>query len=451
MASDGSNLVTGGDEAHSSHPWGRAALWLAFLGPFFFASYGFANWLASQRADVPSIVFEWEHAIPFWPWTIVPYWIIDALYGVSLFVCTSRRELDTHAKRLLTAQVVAVVCFIAIPHRFTFDPPATEGAFGFMFDVLLGFDRPFNQIPSLHIALAVILWVLYSRKLSGALRVVVDVAFLLICGSVLTTYQHHFIDIPTGLALGWFCVWAWPDPPLQRPWAAWSLTRDRRRLRLAAYYAIGALGCAVIASMLGGWYLWLGWATLALALVASFYLVFGAEGFQKRPDGRLSLAARWLLAPYFAGAWLNSRWWTRAHPQPSHVADGVWIGRVPSARQLARSPFASVVDLSAELSLDAGDREVAVFPALDLTPPSRKTLTAAAAAIERLRERGPVLVCCALGYSRSACAVAAWLLATERATTVEGALASMRSARTHVVFDADHATALRPLARTALP
>jgi len=27
----------------------------------------------------------------------LPYWIIDVLYGVSLFLCVSRRELDTHA------------------------------------------------------------------------------------------------------------------------------------------------------------------------------------------------------------------------------------------------------------------------------------------------------------------------------------------------------------------
>ena len=62
-------------------------LWLVFLGPFFFASYGLANYLAARRSQVPSIVFDWEHAIPFWAWTIVPYWIIDALYGISLFLC----------------------------------------------------------------------------------------------------------------------------------------------------------------------------------------------------------------------------------------------------------------------------------------------------------------------------------------------------------------------------
>src|SRR5262245_33120630 len=50
----------------SSLPWRRALAWLAFLGPFFFLSYGLANWAAGQRADVPSVVFDWEAHIPFW-------------------------------------------------------------------------------------------------------------------------------------------------------------------------------------------------------------------------------------------------------------------------------------------------------------------------------------------------------------------------------------------------
>ena len=62
-------------------PWGRAALWLAGLGPFFFASYGLATYLATQRADVPAIVFAWESAIPLIPWSIVPYWSIDVQIG----------------------------------------------------------------------------------------------------------------------------------------------------------------------------------------------------------------------------------------------------------------------------------------------------------------------------------------------------------------------------------
>ena len=67
--------------ANNKRPWQRASVWLMFLGPFFFLSYGFANWLAEQQSSVDSIVFTWEHHIPFMPWTILPYWVIDLLYS----------------------------------------------------------------------------------------------------------------------------------------------------------------------------------------------------------------------------------------------------------------------------------------------------------------------------------------------------------------------------------
>jgi protein-tyrosine phosphatase len=288
------------------------------------------------------------------------------------------------------------------------------------------------------------LWVLYAGKVSRAGRLIVDAVFLLICASVLTTYQHHFIDIPTGLALGWLCVWLWPDDARQQLTLAWP--RDLHRLRIAAFYLLGAVVTIVMAMAIGGLGLWLLWPALSLGLVALIYAAIGANGFQKGDGGRLSIAVRWLLAPYLAGAWINSRWWTRIYPKPSYLADAVWIGRTPTRREMAASPFAALVDLTAELPVTPGDRTLAVFPVLDLTTPSCETLTAAANAIERLRTKGPVLVCCALGYSRSACAAAAWLLATGRATTVDAALATIRAARANVVLHADHAVALRAFA-----
>ena len=82
--------------------WKRGVVWLLFLGPFFFLSYGFANWVSSQRTDVGVMVFAWESAIPLLPWTIIPYWSIDLLYGLSFLLPKTRREMDRHALRLLT-------------------------------------------------------------------------------------------------------------------------------------------------------------------------------------------------------------------------------------------------------------------------------------------------------------------------------------------------------------
>ena len=69
-----------------------AVLWLLLLAPLFFSTYGFATWYTSQRDDVGSLVFGWESHMPFWAWTIVPYWSIDLLYGFSLLLPTSRHE-----------------------------------------------------------------------------------------------------------------------------------------------------------------------------------------------------------------------------------------------------------------------------------------------------------------------------------------------------------------------
>ena len=148
-------------EVPEPRPWKAAALWLAFLGPFFFASYGLANWLAGRRAGVGSVAFDWERHIPFLAWTILPYWSIDLFYAVSPFVCSTRRELSVHCRRLLAAQLLCVACFLAFPLRFSFTRPAADGLFGALFTALAGFDKPFNQAPSLHIALLVILFVAY--------------------------------------------------------------------------------------------------------------------------------------------------------------------------------------------------------------------------------------------------------------------------------------------------
>ena len=450
-AARGEVTAAGAPSDSPRRPWDRAALWLLFLGPFFFATYGLATWLTARRPEVGSVVFAWEHAIPFVPWTIVPYWTIDLFYGLSLFVCADRRELDTHAKRLLTAQVAAIVSFVSLPLRFTFDRPEAGGLFGDLFRVLAAFDQPFNQAPSLHIALLVILWALFAHKVHGVARILLHVWFALIGASVLTTWQHHFIDLPTGALLGFFCLWLWPQGE-PSPLAAARVShgaRDPRRPALAARYALGAAVASALAFAGGGAALWLLWVAVALAGVAVNYAWIGAAGFQKR-DGRHSLAVAVLFAPYLAGAIVNARLWTHGRSAFDPVADDVWLGRIPTSAELDRGGFEGVVDLTCEMSFDPGRRAYVGIPVLDLTLPDRVALDAAVQAIERLRLKGRVLVCCALGVSRSAVTVAAWLLATGRAPDAEAALAHVRAARPQIVLgDADHAQIATMVSRQA--
>jgi len=421
---------------------------LALLGPFFFASYGFANWWAGQLESVPVVVFAWERQIPFLAWSIVPYWSIDLFYAASFFFCLQRQSLDRHALRLLSAQVIAVACFLLWPLRFSFERPPTEGVTGWLFDVLLGFDKPFNQAPSLHIVLLVVLWVKFADVVAGSspMTALRRAALWLVHGwavliglSVLTTFQHHFIDVPTGLLVGWLCVWMWPEhgiPPLH----AWQAARDRRRWRLAALYLLGALILALPMYYRGGAFLWLGWPITSLLLVALAYAGLGTATFQKQADGQLSVAARWLLAPYLLAAWINSRLWTRQAPLPVQVVDGIWLGRLPRGRM--PPPLMAVVDTCAELGVAFPAAAYVNVPMLDLVVPAPAQLRAAATAIERLRGQGPVLVCCALGYSRSAAAVATWLLVSGRVADAAAAIATVRAARPAIVLSAAHQHAI---------
>ncbi|WP_063913423.1 phosphatase PAP2/dual specificity phosphatase family protein [Pseudomonas sp. p21] len=472
----------------------RGVFWLLLLGPLFFLSYGLANNHTAGRSDVGSLVFGWERNMPLWPWTIIPYWSIDLLYGLSFLLPRTRQEMDRHALALLTAQLISVSCFLLWPLRFTFERPELGGVFGWMFDVLMGFDKPFNQAPSLHIALLVIIWTMFARHVQHQpWRWLMHGWMALIGVSVLTTWQHHFVDVPTGALAGFVCVWLWPHRGLL-PWQQVRLARDAKRWRLALFYAVGGLLCAVPAVALGGAWLWLIWPAVSLVLVALNYGVLGAGGFQKGADGRLSNAACWLLAPYLLGAWVNSRLWTWRHTQADEVCDGVYLGRIPGHG----AQFAAVVDLCAELpcivgrpvadtcgsglvsrkdceaapdfrlrsrycwgrfaalsrhkaaptgSASAGQAAhgYACFPTLDLIAPESPLLHQAAVAIERLRSQGPVLVCCALGYSRSASAVAAWLVLTGRCSDARQAEALIRKARPGVVLHSAHRQAVQQL------
>ncbi|RDS99167.1 serine/threonine protein phosphatase [Burkholderia contaminans] len=427
--------------------------WLAVMGAVFFSTYGFANWLAARRAGVPTFAFGWEHAIPFVPWTIVPYWSIDLLYALSFFFWTRRADLLDHVKRLLTVQLISVACFIAWPLRFGFERPDAGGVAGALFTLLMGFDKPFNQAPSLHIGLLVVLWAVYAKHLRGTLaRVVLHLWFAAIGVSVLTTYQHHAIDVPTGAAVGCLALFLFPlrDAAGRLPGADASPGAAGRAL--ARRYALGAAAVALVA--LGcvprapGWALAAGWVALALACVAWIYRRGAPGAFQKDAHGRFPVVIRWLLAPTIAGAFVNSRLWTFRQPAPVRIDERVSIGRTPTTRDVRCHGFTALVDLTAEMprwaSIDASSLAYASVPQLDLVAPTAAQLAQAVAALERLHGEGrDVLVCCALGYGRSVLCAAAWLAARRGLGDARDALAAVRAVRPHAVWSDDSVAVLQ--------
>lgn len=405
----------------SGRPWLRALAWLAFLGPFFFLTYNFANAAASRRAHVAVLMFPWERHIPFIGWTILPYWSSDLLYALSLFICRTRDELDLHGKRLVAIQVFSIACFLAFPLRCAFERPSVSGWVGDLFAALGNFDQPFNQAPSLHAGLAAILWMRYRAHTAGTLRIALAAWFALVGASTLTTYQHQFIDVPTGLWAGLLVIAALPERRVAD-----------QQIRLTLSYLAGAIACTIAAFVLRGFGCLLLWPGFALSMVAAAYWTGDSTWLRKRN----------IMLPYTVAAWINSRLWTHGQPAKNHLVDSVWIGRAPSPRE--RDGMNSVVDLAPELTI-RGDAHVAM---LDLTPPTEEQLNEAVRAIMSLAGQRPTLVCCALGYSRSAVASAAWLMAAGHAANTEDALEQVRRARPQVVVGPKFKLRLEEWAKT---
>ena len=415
-------------------PWGEALLWLAALTPFFFLSYGFANWVTGLRHLVPELAFAWERHIPFLAWTIVPYWTTDFFYAGSLLLCRTRAELRTQVRRLAAVQTFCVAGFLLFPLQFRFARPHAGGLFGWLFDKLMSFDRPFNQAPSLHVALTAVLWAAYSRHLRGWPLALVRAWFVLMALSTLTTYQHHFIDLPAGLWAGLFVVMIFPSRPRSD---VPERSRDPRRFRLAAAYAAGAAILAGSAWLNGGLAWLLLWPAAALAVAAGIYLAGRPEWFGKSETGAMTPAALGAIAPYVLAAWLSSRWFTRGEAPAQEIAGGVWLGRIPRRAERQAMGFRSVVDLTAELPFDSAGIAYRSILLLDMLRPTAGQLESAVAAIQCFAGARPTLVNCALGYSRSAAAVAAWLVATGRARSSGEAVAFIRARRPSIVLAAE--------------
>ncbi len=358
----------------------------------------------------------------------------------------TRAELDAHAKRLLAATLISVAGFLLFPLQFSFARPETSGFNGMLFDILTGFDKPFNQAPSLHISLLLLLWVVYARHLQGVRAWLLHVWFALIGISVFTTFQHHAIDGVTGVAVGLICLYLFPDAP--RGWARAAHGAAGAHRRLQRLYLAGAALCLVLAYGLGGWAWLLLWPGAALLLVGLAYAHFGVAVFQKL-HGRQSSAARTLLAPYRLGAWLSSRWFTRTGAPCAEVTQGIWIGRAPGRVDRLHLQPGAMLDLTAEFH--AGANAVRLphrsVPMLDLVPPSLPQLRHAVAALDELHSRhAPVLVHCALGYSRSALVICAWLLRRRLAATPAEAITMVRAARPQIVLDAPFVATLEAFA-----
>jgi protein-tyrosine phosphatase len=322
-------------------------------------------------------------------------------------------------------------------------PPQTTGWTGALFHLLHGFDQPYNLFPSLHIALRTILAELYARHTKGATRIASHVWFSLIGFSTLLTYQHHFVDVVGGFVLAVFCFYIFREQSHRRVFIP--------NRRVGSYYAMSSLLCLCAAFAAWPRTAILLWPALSLGVVASGYWFLGPAIFGKS-EGKLPWSTRIILAPVIFGQYLSLFHYRCQADAWNEVTPRLWLGARLHQRDAAQARHAgvtAVLDLTTEFSEHPTFRELAYcnIPVLDLTELTAGHLRQAVEFISQHAKSGIVYVHCKVGYSRSAAAVGAYLIASGAAADASGALEILRWARPGIIFRPEVFMALEKFCR----
>lgn len=169
----------------------------------FITLYSATTYYSKTYADASSFTFPFEENLPFVPWLIIPYLSSGIFFGLMFFWCQSERILRLYTKRFIFVTVVAATIFLLFPLKNTFVRPELDHIAVKIFDKLLEyFDSPYNQAPSLHVTYAVLYWTVLKLRFSGYLKVIIAIWLLLMIVSTVFVYQHHIIDVISGLLLG---------------------------------------------------------------------------------------------------------------------------------------------------------------------------------------------------------------------------------------------------------
>ncbi|MBH0095345.1 phosphatase PAP2/dual specificity phosphatase family protein [Psychrobacter sp. NZS113] len=259
-------------------------------------------------STIHNLAMPFDSAIPFIPAMIVPYSWSLILFVVSFFLVRTSTQLSLLSYRLILATIFACLIFYFYPARFSFSRPIPDDWTQFGYQFLQLVDKPFNQLPSLHVSYAILLGVSLwdiagSRKswVSGAYRLLLTGICTLIALSTVLTYQHHLLDMLGGAVLAILVL---------------MLSNRIRNALVIKYLAVGSIGFLLIAiagfcfanmSMIAFESIETLAITIALYWLISFTMlacayqqakpIQDARWFQKSNSGRLTLYTWMKFAP----------------------------------------------------------------------------------------------------------------------------------------------------------
>ena len=359
--------------------------------------YQISNLLALQQNISRNIALPFEKDIPFWEWMIIPYLSSGVFFTWGFFLVKTKNDLLVLSQRILLATVCATIFFIFYPLRFNMSKPEIESPlYATLFTFLSLVDKPYNQLPSLHVAYCLILWQQLQRTLKNfSHRLLLAICLLLVAISTIFTYQHHILDVVGGLLLAQITQ---------------SLIQPKKsEPSVALYYAVLASIILLLALAIDHFWFtfYLIYLGISLFFVSIAYMRRDRFFLRKR-NGKHSLPIQLIYAPYLFAywiTWLAVQYRERNRNAFTRVSDNLWIGRRLSpgqAKEITNS--CTIIDLSPELSETNTLRRHKYFHflLLDLVQPDPMVVKEILASINNEFAQGKcIYLHCAMGYSRS--------------------------------------------------
>ncbi|HYU30719.1 MAG TPA: hypothetical protein VEW48_01030 [Thermoanaerobaculia bacterium] len=168
----------------------------------FVAVYGGTSWLSVHRHTPPAPHFAFEAAIPFVPGMAWIYLTVPLALALTPFVLRTQRELVPFFFILTAELLVAGVCYLVYPVAPAWPPRVAAGSGAAVFHLADVLNLDDNELPSLHLAFAASVVLVFGRRWGPAGRALLWIWLLAVAASTVMLHEHHVLDVVTGTALG---------------------------------------------------------------------------------------------------------------------------------------------------------------------------------------------------------------------------------------------------------
>lgn len=143
--------------------------------------------------------------VPFVPLFVFPYLLYYPWLLLPVFVLRTRESFFRALAAFAVMQVIAQTVYVLFPAQMNRPAVTQLGLSAALVRFVYRVDQGWNVFPSLHVAHALLVAILFFRYGRVWTRLPVALGSLLICMSTVLIKQHYVIDIPAGVLLTSVC------------------------------------------------------------------------------------------------------------------------------------------------------------------------------------------------------------------------------------------------------